>query len=80
MEAMDHSAMAPQVRKYFIAAEVTMWDYAPSGRDVANDAAFTAAPAPRTGTTTTTRSGVARCRWTTRRWTVPTRNTLRGLG
>ena len=49
MEGMDHSQMVPQVRKYFIAAEVKMWDYAPSGRDLAKDAEFPAAPTPPPG-------------------------------
>lgn len=38
--------MQPQVRKYFVAAEVAMWDYAPSGRDLVKDAAFPDAVPP----------------------------------
>ena len=46
---MDHM-MQPQVRKYFIAAEVAVWDYAPSGRDLVVDAAFpTTVPPPPPG-------------------------------
>ena len=47
-QAMDHSCMmaTPQVRKYFIAAEVDEWDYAPLGRDMVKDAEFAPPPAP----------------------------------
>jgi hypothetical protein len=55
MDGMDHSGMdmgrrraqassGAQVRQYFIASEVVVWDYAPSGRDDVKGEEFPATP------------------------------------
>ena len=51
---MDHGGMGrrraqaagAQARQYFIASEVVVWDYAPSGKDLVKDEEFAAAPPP----------------------------------
>jgi FtsP/CotA-like multicopper oxidase with cupredoxin domain len=40
------SSTAPQIRKYYLAAEIVLWDYAPAGADLIKAASF-AAPTPR---------------------------------